>query len=176
MRGQGIVCATVCVLSLCTYALIGLPGAFFLAVLAGILEAVPVMGPIFAAIGPLVVAASQQPDKILWVLAGSVVIQQFENYVLVPRIMDKSVGVNPMMTLLSIVGFGTLFGLLGAVLAIPLAAVLQTLLDHFLLGRGARAQIADGPRGGRSHALSDPGIVARLALAYTPRHARHRGT
>ena len=137
VRGQGIVCVTVSLMSLAAYLAIGLPGALFLAVVAGVLEAVPMLGPVLGAVPPLMVAASEEPQKIIWVLLAAVAIQQTENYFLVPRIMDKSVGVNPMMTLLGIAGFGALFGLLGAVLAIPLAAILQSLLDHYLLGRDA---------------------------------------
>ena len=69
----------------------------------------------------------------IWVLVANTAIQQMENYLLVPRIMDRSVGINAIVTLLAIVAFGALIGPLGAVLAIPLAAIVQTLLDHFFL-------------------------------------------
>jgi hypothetical protein len=60
-------------------------------------------------------------------------MQQTENYLLVPRVMDRAVGVNPTVTLLAIAGFGALLGLPGAVLAIPLAAIVQLLVDRYLL-------------------------------------------
>jgi predicted PurR-regulated permease PerM len=66
-------------------------------------------------------ALSINPTLAVWVVVATFIIQQLENNVLVPRIMDESVGVNPIVTLLSIAAFGSLLGLLGAILAIPMA-------------------------------------------------------
>ncbi len=134
IRGQTILCVSIGVLSFIAYFLIGLPYALVLALTAGILEAVPYLGPALAAIPALLVAVSADPSKIVWVVVATLVIQQLENNLLVPRIMDESVGVNPIVTLLSIAAFGALFGVAGAVLAIPIAAVIQLLLDRFMLG------------------------------------------
>jgi hypothetical protein len=60
------------------------------------------------------------------------VIQQLENSLLVPRVMRKAVGVDPFVTLLSIFAFSSLFGIAGALMAIPMAAILQLLLDRFV--------------------------------------------
>jgi len=133
LRGQATLCFAVGGLSLVAFLLIGLPYAAVLAVAAGILEAVPMLGPALGAVPAVLVALSSDPSKALWVMGAAFAIQQVENYILVPRVMDHSVGVNAVVTLLAIAAFGTLFGLAGAVLAIPLAAILQTLLDHFLL-------------------------------------------
>lgn len=133
LRGQAILCLAVGSLSLVAFLLIGLPYAAVLAVVAGMLEAVPLLGPALGAIPAIFVALSSDPHDALWVMGAAFGIQQIENYVLVPRVMDRSVGVNAVVTLLAIAAFGTLFGLAGAVLAIPLAAILQVLLEHFLL-------------------------------------------
>lgn len=133
LRGQAILCLAVGALSLAAFLWIGLPYVAVLAVAAGLLEAVPLLGPALGAIPAILVALSSDPSKALWVMGASFGIQQVENYVLVPRVMDRSVGVNAVVTLLAIAAFGTLFGLAGAVLAIPMAAILQTLLDHFVL-------------------------------------------
>ena len=77
------------------------------------------------------------PGKTPWVLLAAVLMQQAEGYLLVPRIMDKSVGVHPLVTLLAIAAFGSVFGLAGAILAIPLAAIIQVLLNRYLLGPAA---------------------------------------
>lgn len=135
--GQGILCLAVGLLSLVAYLIIGLPYAVVLAVAAGLLEAVPYFGPVLGAVPAIVVAISVDPGKVLWVVGAVLVIQQVENHLLVPRVMDRSVGVNPVVTLLAIAGFGTLLGLAGAILAIPLAAVIQLLLDRFVLRREA---------------------------------------
>jgi predicted PurR-regulated permease PerM len=133
IRGQGLLCLAVGSMSLVAYLLIGLPHAFVLALVAGVLEAVPVFGPVLGAIAPMLVALSVDPSKVMWVLVSAVLIQQSENYLLVPRIMDRSVGVNAVVTLLAIAGFTALEGLAGAVLAIPMAAIIQLLLDRYVL-------------------------------------------
>ena len=133
LRGQGLLCLAVGVMSLIAYLLIGLPHAVVLAILAGILEAVPVFGPILGAVAPMLVALSVDPTLVIWVIVAAIVIQQSENYLLVPRIMDRSVGVNAVVTLLAIAAFSALEGLAGAVLAIPMAAIIQLLLDRYVL-------------------------------------------
>ena len=134
LRGQGLLCLAVGSMSLVAYLIIGLPHALVLAIVAGLLEAVPVFGPVLGAVPPLLIALSLDPSAMIWVVVSAVVIQQAENYLLVPRIMDRSVGVNPVVTLLAIAGFGALEGLAGAVLAIPMAAIIQLLLDRYVLG------------------------------------------
>jgi predicted PurR-regulated permease PerM len=137
IRAQGILCLAVGGMSLLAFSLIGLPYPAALATLAGVLEAVPVFGPLISGAVVLLVSLAATPEKVLWVLLAAVVIQQAESNLLLPLIMDKSVGVNALVTLLALVGFGALFGVAGAVLAIPLAAVAQLLLDRFLLGAEA---------------------------------------
>lgn len=133
VRGQGILCLTVGTLDFVAYLVIGLPYATTLGIIAGVLEAVPVFGPVLGAIPPTLLALSIEPNRVIWVIVASVAVQQMENYVLVPRIMGGAVGVNPVATLLAIAAFGSLMGLPGAVLAIPLAALVQMLLDRLLL-------------------------------------------
>jgi predicted PurR-regulated permease PerM len=143
--GQGLLCFVVGVMALGAYWLIGLPYALVLAVLAGLLEAVPVFGPVLGAIPALLIALSTDPPKAVWVIVAMLVIQGLENFLFVPRIMKRSVGVNPFVTLLALAAFSSLFGLAGALLAIPIAAVLQLLLDRFVLQPDqAQAQTLDG--------------------------------
>ncbi|HTN75790.1 MAG TPA: AI-2E family transporter [Pirellulaceae bacterium] len=146
VRGQLVLCAAVFVLSLIAYYLIGLPYALVLAVVAGLLEAIPVIGPTLGAIPAVIVALSLGPQATMWVLAAAVVIQLLENYLLVPKIMDRSVGIGAVVTLLAIVAFGALFGFLGAVLAIPLAAITQTLFERLVLNRDFKDQEFAAPR------------------------------
>ncbi len=134
MAGQGVLCLVIGVLSLVAYLLIGLPNALVLAVIAGVLEAVPMVGPLLGAIPAVVVALSVAPTQAVWVIAASVVIQQLENTLLVPRVMRKAVGVNPFVSLLALFAFGSLFGIAGALMAIPTAAMLQLLFNRFVFG------------------------------------------
>jgi predicted PurR-regulated permease PerM len=130
--GQGILCLVIGIMALIAYLLIGLPNAFVLALVAGILEAVPMMGPLLGAVPAALVALSIGPDKLVWVIVATVIIQQLENSLLVPRVMSKAVGVNPFVTLLAIFAFSSFFGIAGALMAIPMAAIIQLMLNHFV--------------------------------------------
>lgn len=130
--GQGVLCVVIGIMALVAYKLIGLPNALVLAIIAGVLEAVPMVGPLLGAIPAAMVAFSLGPDKLIWVLVATLVLQQLENTLLVPRVMSKAVGVNPFVTLLALFAFGSFFGVAGALMAIPIAAIIQLLLNHFV--------------------------------------------
>jgi predicted PurR-regulated permease PerM len=132
MVGQAILCLVIGIMALIVYLLIGLPNALVLALIAGVLEAVPMVGPLLGAVPAALVALSIAPDKLIWVIVATIIIQQVENSLLVPRIMKKAVGVNPFVTLLALFAFSTLFGLAGALMAIPIAAIIQLALNHFV--------------------------------------------
>jgi len=134
LAGQGVLCLVIGILALVAYLLIGLPNAPVLALMAGLLEAVPMIGPLLGAIPAAVVALSIAPGKLVWVIIATVVIQQVENSLLVPRVMRKAVGVNPFVSLLALFAFGSLFGIAGALMAIPMAAIIQLLLNRFVFG------------------------------------------
>ncbi len=133
LRGLAILCFTIGVMSLVAYLIIGLPYAPLLAVLAGLMEAVPLIGPILGALPAVLVALALFPEKVIWVVVSTIVIQQLENNLLVPRVMDRSVGVNPVVSLLAFVIFSSLFGLGGALLAVPLAATIQLIVNRSIL-------------------------------------------
>lgn len=133
VRGQGIMVLTIFVANFVIYLLIGLPAALAVALLAGLFEVVPVLGPTLGAIPAVLVAFSYDSSKVVWVIAAGALVQFLENNLLAPRVMHKTVGVNPIVTLLAIVAFGALFGFAGLLLAIPIAAIIQILLDRSLL-------------------------------------------
>jgi predicted PurR-regulated permease PerM len=131
-RGQLILCTMIGGLSLLAYWLIGLPYAVALGVFAFVLEAVPMLGPILAAVPAVLIALAVVPERTIWVIIAVVVIQVVESNVLVPRVMDKTVGLNAMVSILAIATFTLVFGIVGALLAIPLAAILQILINRLL--------------------------------------------
>ena len=132
IAGQGALCLVVGFMAMIGYLSIGLPNAFVLALVAGILEAVPIIGPTLGAIPAGLIAFSVSPPLLIWVIIITVIIQVLENNLLVPRIMSKAVGVNPFVSLLAIFAFSSLFGLVGALMAIPVAAIIQLVLDRFV--------------------------------------------
>lgn len=149
VRGQALLCLAIGVASTAAFVLIGVPNALLLGVLAGILELIPYVGPLLTGVLAVIVTLAQSPEKIWWVILALVIIQQLENAVLVPRIMGQTVGVNAVVVLLAIAAFGTLLGVGGAIMAIPLAVVLQVLAEHLLFNTpqqpaelGGRDQIA----------------------------------
>lgn len=131
--GQGTLMLAISILSLVAYLIIGLPNALVLALIAGIMEVIPIIGPILGAVPAVLVAASTNPANIIWVILASIIIQLAENNLLVPRIMSRSVGVNPLLTILSIAALSSLIGLPGAVLAVPIAAIIQFLINRFVI-------------------------------------------
>ena len=132
IAGQGILCLMIGIMALLVYLIIGLPNALVLAVIAGVMEAVPMIGPLLGAIPAGLVALSIAPDKLIWVIIATVIIQQLENSLLVPRVMSKAVGVNPFVTLLALFAFSSMFGIAGALMAIPIAAIIQLVLNRFI--------------------------------------------
>lgn len=102
-----------------------------LAVIAGILEIVPVIGPVISAVPAVVVGLSASPLLGLGVAALFILIQQFENSLIVPKVMQKVIGLDPILTLLVILVGGKVFGLLGALLSVPVTLVLIIILKNF---------------------------------------------
>lgn len=145
--GQTVLCVTIGILSFILYLITGLPDAFALAILAGLMEAIPIVGPTLGAIPALVVALTLSPTHALWVIVGTAVIQQIENTFLVPRVMDKAIGMHPLITLLSLVICSLLFGVLGALIAIPLAVITTQLFQRYLFNMEDVSDL----NGGRDH-------------------------
>ena len=131
-RGQLILCGFIFVLSTTSFLVIGLPYALVLGLINGLFEALPMIGPVLGMVPALLIALATSPEKAIWVLVAATVIQQIENNLLVPRVMDKSVGINPIVSILAITAFSLLFGLVGALFAIPLVAMLQILIGRAL--------------------------------------------
>jgi predicted PurR-regulated permease PerM len=103
--------------------LLGLPGAFLLGAQAGLSNFVPYLGPILAAIPVGLVAMPLGPSMLIWAVGIYTAIQSIEGYVIGPLIQRKAVQLPPAWTLVAIVLFGSLFGVMGIALAMPLFAI-----------------------------------------------------
>ena len=108
--------------------LLGIPYFYVLALLSGVGELIPVVGPILSAIPAIAVAATVSLNKVLLVIVFFVLQQQFENHVLVPKVMARQVGVSAVTVIVALLIGGRLLGIVGAILAVPTAAILQVLL------------------------------------------------
>lgn len=109
---------------------VGLPYALPLAVIAGILEIIPTIGPILSAVPAIIIGFSISPTTALVVAGAFLIIQQLENNLLVPKIMEKAVGLHPVVVILGVILGGKLAGILGALLSAPFISVLYILLKR----------------------------------------------
>ncbi len=135
IRGQTLLVILVgTVLSLAFWA-IGLPYWLLVGVFAGFVELVPVIGPLLA--GALAVGVGITDSVHTAALAGLVVlaVRLLEDYIVIPRVLGEAVGLSPLVVLASVTGVGLLFGGFAVFLAIPLAAVIVTLVDVVVRGR-----------------------------------------
>jgi predicted PurR-regulated permease PerM len=108
--------------------IIGIDYPLILGVISGISEFLPVVGPIITTVIVVTVALFQSPTLALVAFAFLVVLQQIENHILVPNVMQTQTTVSPLLTILMVFAGGALGGLLGATIAIPLAAALRVLV------------------------------------------------
>lgn len=173
-RGQLLLCLIIGVFSLVAFVLIGVPNALMLSLISGLTEAVPVLGPTIGAVPAILMTLSTAPEKSLWVILALVLIQGLENNFLVPRIMDKSVGVNPLITILSIAAFGLLFGIVGAILAIPLAAILQILITRLLFSKPTTEEVSTPANRGSQQTRSRVAVL-RLSAQELAQDVRKQG-
>lgn len=133
-RGQVLLMLSVGFVTYIGLIVLGIPYALPLAILAGIFEALPIVGPIIAAIPAVLIGIGTSPIMGLSVAALAFLIQQLENQILVPKIMEKSANASPVVILLAIaIGF-KLAGIAGVVISVPVLIIIQVFLEkHFSL-------------------------------------------
>ncbi len=119
--------------------ILGVPYPFLLGLIAGVTELIPLIGPVLGAIPAVLVALFIGPAwRILAVIVFFTFIQQTEGNVLVPRVMKQAVGLSPLLTLVAIMVGANLMGLVGALLAVPIAAALQVIVGEIIKTFGPR--------------------------------------
>lgn len=131
LRGQLILCFAIGIFTWTGLAILGLPFALPLALMAGILEIVPTIGPIISAIPAIIVALTISPGLAVSVVIFYIVLQALENNILVPKIMEKAVGLNPIVIIIGVLIGGKFLGILGALLAVPLIAMTVIIAKSF---------------------------------------------
>jgi predicted PurR-regulated permease PerM len=126
-----------------TAVILGLPYPLALALIAGILDLIPTVGATIAGVIIGIVALSVGVDALIAFVIVMAVYQQIENYVLQPTIIGKAAQVSGFTVLASVLVFGALFGFIGAIIGVPIAAALQILVEELTAGRRARIAAAD---------------------------------
>lgn len=132
LRGQLLLSLIVGTLSYIGLLILGVPYALPLAIFAGVMEVVPVIGPIIAAIPAVILAFTASPVLAAAVAAMFFIIQQLENSLIVPQVMKRAVGLNPLAVILAIAVGSRLLGIAGALLAVPLVVVLQIIVSEII--------------------------------------------
>jgi predicted PurR-regulated permease PerM len=132
LRAQLVLMIIVGSLTYIGLVLMGVEYALALALIAGLLEFIPFIGPIIATVPALIVGFSISPFHGLGVLILYIVIQQLENNLIVPKVMQRAVGFNPALTLIVVLVGNTLFGVLGAIMAVPFTLVVYIIIKRQL--------------------------------------------
>lgn len=132
VRGELLLMTIVGVCSYIGLTILHVEFALPLAILAGLLEVIPMIGPTISAVPAILVALATSPFLALSVTALYIIVQQLENNLLVPIIMKKSVGFAPIVTILVLMIGGRLAGATGAILSVPIALVIQEVASDFL--------------------------------------------
>lgn len=109
--------------------IIGVPYAILLGLVAAIFEIVPIVGPLFSALLGISVAALVSPLLAVVTVIFYIILQQIENHVLVPLFMKKIIGLNPVIVIVALLAGAQLGGILGMIIAVPLAAIVVEMLD-----------------------------------------------
>jgi predicted PurR-regulated permease PerM len=135
-----VVCATVYGV---TAEILGLPYPLAIAMIAGLLDLIPTIGATIAGVIIAIIALSVSVEALIVFAIVMVVYQQIENYVLQPTIIGKAAQVSGFTVLVSVLVFGALFGFIGAIIGVPIAAALQILVEELTAARRARIAALD---------------------------------
>lgn len=139
MQGQLILSLIVGIIVYLGLMLIGVPYALLLAVIAAIFDLIPIFGSLIAGVVGVIVAFSFGGLPIALIVAGLYfIVNQFEAHLIYPLVVNKVVGIPPLMVIIALIAGGTLAGFLGVLLAVPLAAALREFLDDVDRGKKAR--------------------------------------
>ena len=138
LAGQLILAAIIGVATFLALIALRIPYALPLAILAAVGELVPVIGPILGALPALAVALLMSPWQFWSVLAFAVLLQKFENLFIAPKVMARKVEVSPLAVFIAFMIGASLLGIIGAILAIPVVAILQVAIDESFVSKRER--------------------------------------
>lgn len=129
LQGQLLLALIVGLMVYVGLSLMNIKFALVLGILAMILEIVPIVGPVLAAIPAVFLAFIQSPSLGLWVLVFYVVVQQIENHILVPLVFGKTIGLNPVVVIIALLVGQQLAGIPGMILSVPIATIIVEMID-----------------------------------------------
>ena len=130
ISGQAMVCLYVGVSLFLVYTIAGLPYAFLLGILAGVMDIIPYAGPWIAAIPAIIVAFSVSPFVAIVIGIAMVVVQLGESYIVSPYVMGKSLHLHPIVVIFVLLIAGQLSGLVGMILGIPVFMIIKIIIQE----------------------------------------------
>lgn len=133
VRGELIVCLIIGTLAYIGYLIIGLPYAIVLALIVGLTNIIPYLGPYIGALPALIVAMSISWKMALSVVVVNVIVQIFEGNVVSPQVVGRKLHIHPLFIIISLLVGGKIAGILGLILAVPVFAVLKVIVHHIVL-------------------------------------------
>ncbi|MFH1233720.1 MAG: AI-2E family transporter [Patescibacteria group bacterium] len=143
ISGQMILCLFIFVLTYLGLFFLNVKYALILALVAGLTEFVPYLGPILGAIPAILLAFMQAPMLGLFVFILYSVVQLFENNILVPKVMEKTVGINPIISITALlIGF-KIAGIMGAILSIPVAVVVSIFVKDIFNSKNGEEKVVE---------------------------------
>ena len=131
VRGQTIVCATIGLASWLAFWALGLPASLLLGLVVGLAEAIPILGFWIASVAIVLAGWSVAPATAAWAFLVYLALNQLVGVLVTPRVMGRHMRMHPFVVTVSILSGGALLGAAGAILALPLAAALQSLISEF---------------------------------------------
>jgi predicted PurR-regulated permease PerM len=140
LRAQLVLAGVMGVFAAIGLYLLGVPYFYVIALIAAIGETIPIVGPIIGGITAVAVSITVSPQLALMVGGYFLVLHQLEANVLVPKIMERGVGVSPVVVMIALLIGGALWGLVGAILAIPTAAIISVIVSEFASEEDVRIQ------------------------------------
>jgi predicted PurR-regulated permease PerM len=167
LGGQLILSLLIGLASLLAFIAIGLPDPLMLAFISGLFHIVPLAGALIGAIPAILVAVALSPTTGLITLVALLLIHQLENSLIAPRVLQRQVGLSPLLVIIALAAGATLGGVIGALVAVPAAGALWVLARYLLVEpatrghrlhpRASQVPVGDGP--------GTPGVPARAAAA-----------
>ena len=140
LSAQLLLAAIIGIFTFAGLAILGIPYALPLAILAAFGEVIPVIGPIVSSIPALAVAILHSRWQFWAVLIFYFMLQKFENYIVVPRVMSSKVSISPLAVFIAFMMGASILGFIGAIIAIPVAAIIQVTFEEVFVSRRERRQ------------------------------------
>lgn len=132
LRGQLILGLTIAILVYIGLLVLNVKYALVLALFSGLTELVPIVGAYIGAIPAVIVAFSISPLAAVWTIVMFIIVQQLEHHLIVPRVMSKTTGLNPIIVIVAVLVGAKIAGILGVLLAVPTTIIITTFIEDFL--------------------------------------------